>query len=45
MKHWEPPLNLTGVKQPWMKQVKDARARMVIAAKAWARARGHQVDP
>jgi hypothetical protein len=45
MGHWGPPLNLTGVKQPWKKQVRDARGAMVIAAKAWARARGHQVDP
>ena len=44
MQHWKPPLNLTGVKQPWRKQVKDARAELVLAAKAWARARGHAVD-
>jgi len=45
MRHWEPPLNLTGVEQPWKQQVKGARAVMVHAAKTWARARGHQVDP
>lgn len=45
MVHWRPPLNLAGVKQPRRKQVKDARAAMVIAAKEWARTRGHHVDP
>jgi hypothetical protein len=37
MAHWEPPLNLIGVRQPWSAQVKAARGLMAGGAKAWAR--------
>lgn len=36
MMHWQPPLNLIGVSQPWQAQVKTARAVMAAAAQAWA---------
>lgn len=36
MQHWRPPLNLTGVRQPWKAQVKQARAAMADAARRWA---------
>ena len=36
MAHWQPPLNLIGVSQPWQAQVKKARAAMAAAAQAWA---------
>lgn len=36
MAHWQPPLNLIGVRQPWQAQVKKARAAMAAAAQAWA---------
>lgn len=36
MAHWQPPLNLLGVSQPWQAQVKEARAVMAAAAQAWA---------
>ena len=39
MEHWQPPLNLIGVSQPWQAQVKKARA--VMAAAAHARATDH----
>lgn len=35
----QPPLNLTGVSQPWVRQVRDARKAMARAAEKWA-ARG-----
>ena len=35
MAHWQPPLNLIGVSQPWQAQVKKARAMMATAAQAW----------
>ena len=41
MRHWRPPLNLTGVEQPWKQQAKEAREDMVLAAKRWARAHEH----
>jgi hypothetical protein len=44
MTHWRPPLNLTGVEQPWKRQVKPARAQMAAAAKRWAREHGREVD-
>jgi hypothetical protein len=28
----KPPLNLTGVKQPWSQQIRRARAAMALAA-------------
>ena len=43
MRHWIPPLNLTGVTTPWSVQVKSARARMAEQAKAWARSRGFDI--
>jgi hypothetical protein len=36
MGHWKPPLNLTGVDQAWKRQIKEARAAMAAAAKAWS---------
>lgn len=36
----QPPLNLTGVSQPWSAQVRDARKAMARAAEEWARQRG-----
>ena len=36
MAHWQPPLNLLGVSQPWQALVKEARAVMAAAAQAWA---------
>lgn len=35
-----PPLNLTGVDQPWKKQVREAREALTSEAKRWARAHG-----
>jgi hypothetical protein len=40
MAHWQPPLNLTGVAQPWAAAVKAARQEMAAAAREWAHARG-----
>lgn len=33
----QPPLNLTGVSQPWSRQVRDARKVMARSAEEWAR--------
>jgi hypothetical protein len=38
-----PPLNLTGVEQPWKRQVKDARKVLTAEAKQWAQAHGYPV--
>jgi hypothetical protein len=35
MGEWRPPLNLTGVQQPWKQQVRDARANLTREAMAW----------
>lgn len=35
MAHWQPPLNLAGVQQPWKQQVRDARAALAWEAMAW----------
>jgi len=43
MRHWEPPLNLTGVSTAWTNQVKTARSVMAEQAKAWALKRGFHV--
>lgn len=40
MRHWQPPLNLTGIKQPYRRQVLDARKVLATGAEAWARERG-----
>lgn len=40
MRHWLPPLNLTGVSTTWTQQVKAARAAMAEQARQWARAHG-----
>lgn len=37
MAELQAPLNLTGVSQPWSRQVRDARKVMARAAEAWAR--------
>jgi hypothetical protein len=36
MRHWRPPLNLTGVQQPWKSHVCNARDAMASAAKDWS---------
>jgi hypothetical protein len=36
MQQWRPPLNLTGVQQPWKSQVREARDDMASAAKDWS---------
>ncbi len=35
MRHWQPPLNLTGVAQPYRRQVRTARAVLAERAAAW----------
>lgn len=35
MNHWRPPLNLTGVQQPWSRQVRAARGLLARAAQDW----------
>jgi hypothetical protein len=44
MAHWRPPLNLTGVSQPWRAQVRRAREAMAAAAKEWAQVHGFGVE-
>ena len=44
MAHWRPPLNLTGVSQPWRAQVRRAREAMAGAAKEWAEVHGFGVE-
>ncbi|HEX8102144.1 MAG TPA: hypothetical protein VF533_06010 [Solirubrobacteraceae bacterium] len=39
MQHWQPPLNLTGVRQPWSAHVRKARAAMAQAAVSWIAAK------
>jgi GIY-YIG catalytic domain-containing protein len=43
MRALKPPLNLSGVEQPWKKQVKEARKVLASEARRWARARGFPV--
>jgi hypothetical protein len=43
MRGLRPPLNLTGVDQPWRKQVKRARKALTSESKQWARAHGFSV--
>jgi len=33
---WEPPLNTNGVRTPWSRQIREARAAMADEARAWA---------
>jgi hypothetical protein len=40
MRALRPPLNLTGVDQPWKKEVKKARKTLTSESKQWARSHG-----
>lgn len=40
MRHWQPPLNLTGVAHSYRRQVRAARSDMAARAEAWAQDRG-----